>query len=144
METSVRIAECDIAVAEWLEDKLLSSLKDTNTQAENLNIILAAKESEDQIVGGLVASTSYGWLLVKILWVESECRGSGIGRSLMEHAELSAFSRGCHGAWLDTSSADAQKFYLSLGYEIFGELRNCDDQLPSGHHRWFMKKSLCL
>lgn len=144
MGARLQITECGEAIAEWLEEKLLISLKDTNTQAENSNIILAVKDSEDQIIGGLVASTSYGWLLVKILWVERNCRGSGIGGSLIEHAELSAFTRGCHGAWLDTSSADAHEFYLSIGYETFGELRNCDEQSPPGHHRWFMKKSLCF
>ena len=138
------IAECGDEVAEWLEEKLLISLADTNAQAENSNIILAARESEDQIIGGLVSSTSYGWLLVKILWVEMNCRGSGVGRSLMEHAELSAMTRGCHGAWLDTSSAAAHKVYMSLGYETFGELHNHDEQHPSGHQRWFMKKLLRL
>ena len=140
----MQITEGGEAVAKWLEDKLLVSLRQTNTQAENLNIILAAKDSEDHIVGGLVASTSYGWLLIKVLWVESNCRGSGIGQSLVEEAELTSLTRGCHGAWLDTSNAAAYEFYLRLGYETFGELCNSNDQSPAGHRRWFMKKSLNL
>lgn len=138
----MKIVEGDEAVADWLEEKLLNTLKNTNTQAENSNLVLAAKTPEDQIVGGLVASTSYGWLLIKILWVDSHHRGSGMGRSLMKHAEQCAMTRHCHSAWLDTSNADAYKFYVSIGYETFGELSNDHGQIPSGHHRWFMKKSL--
>lgn len=138
----MKIHESNNAVATWLEMKLLSALQNTNTQAENSTITLAARNSEDQIVGGLVASTSYGWLLVKILWVDNEHQRSGIGRSLMKQVESSALARGCHSAWLDTSSADARKFYFALGYEIFGELQNHDEQWPPGHHRWFMRKAL--
>lgn len=138
----MKIDECGVEVAEWLEAKLLSSLRATNSQAQNSNVILAVKDSEDRIVGGLVASTSYGWLLVKILWIDERNRRSGIGRALMEHAELSASSLGCHGAWLDTSSPQAYKFYLELGFETFGQLHNQIDQDPPGHQRWFMKKSL--
>lgn len=136
----MQITECGEEVAIWLEEKLLVSLGETNIQGENSSIVLAARHADRQIMGGLVGSTSYGWLLVKILWVDSQWRGSGIGRSLMKHAEFSAVTRGCHGAWLDTSSAEAHKFYSSLGYDMFGELQNRDEQSPAGHRRWFMKK----
>lgn len=138
----VQITECSEEVASWLEEKLLLSLGDTNEQGENSSMRLAATKSEDQIIGGLVASTAYGWLLVKILWVDSRWRGSGIGSSLMRHAEGVAVARGCHGVWLDTSSSDAYKFYLSLGFEVFGELQNNKGHTPVGHQRWFMKKLL--
>ncbi len=138
----MKITNGSHAEAKWLEEKLLISLGEANTQATNSQIILTATESEDRIIGGLVASTSYGWLLVKILWVDKEFRSKRIGRALIERAELSALTSGCHGAWLDTSSAAAHIFYSQLGYETFGELHNNDDQNPPGHQRWFMKKTL--
>jgi len=38
----------------------------------------------------------------------------------MAEAEILAQSRGCHAAWLDTSGAPAERFYVGLGYELFG------------------------
>ncbi|MFK7993950.1 MAG: GNAT family N-acetyltransferase [Granulosicoccus sp.] len=138
----MKIVESGEEIAVYLEEKLLSSLRAENTQAKNSNIVLSARDSDDQIIGGLVASTSYSWLLIKILWVEKHHRGAGIGRSLMERAETSARTIGCHSAWLDTSSSDSCIFYLKLGYMTFAELKNSADQAPPGHERWFMKKSL--
>jgi len=43
---------------------------------------------------------------------------------------------------LDTSNPTAKHFYSKLGYEVFGKLENLDEQFPSGHCRWFMKKAL--
>jgi GNAT superfamily N-acetyltransferase len=90
----------------------------------------------------LVGSTSYGWLLVKMLWVAEELRGQGFGARLMTQAEIIARSRGCHGAWLDTSSARAERFYTRLGYEPFGILINGPGQQPQGHRRAFLAKRL--
>ncbi|MFK7859756.1 MAG: GNAT family N-acetyltransferase [Granulosicoccus sp.] len=141
-DSSIQIVECDEEITTWLEEKLLHSLREINSQTENSNIILTARHSKDRIAGGLIASTSYGWLLVKILWVDEIFRGSGIGQSLMQRAESSALKLGCHSAWLDTSSSVAHGFYLKSGYEVFGQLHNQGNQNPPGHQRWFMKKTL--
>lgn len=140
----MNITQGDETIAHWLEEQLLASLGDTNVQAVNSNILLTAKDSHDRIIGGLVGSTSYGWLLVKILWVDHQLRGTGVGRSLMEQAESIAVTRDCHGAWLDTSSPDAHAFYLKIGFEAFGKLHNEGQQIPVGHQRWFMKKALLV
>ncbi len=89
-----------------------------------------------------MGSTSYGWLLVKMLWVADEMRGGRIGTRLMDEAECLARSRGCHAAWLDTSSADAERFYLRLGYESFGDLANTPGEQSQGHRRTFLSKRL--
>jgi len=54
------------------------------------------------------------------LIVASECRGQGIGRSLMSAAEAWARERGYGQVRLgsNTLRADAHRFYLDLGYTI--------------------------
>ena len=64
-------------------------------------------------------------------------RGRGVGRELMDRAEVRARERGCHSAWLDTFSFQARGFYEKLGYEEFGQL-----DYPPDHHRHFMQKRL--
>jgi GNAT superfamily N-acetyltransferase len=59
-----------------------------------------------------------------MLWVDGVVRGLGLRTQLMVTAETVALSRGCHGAWLDTSSARAEAFYRKLGYRAFGTLEN--------------------
>jgi GNAT superfamily N-acetyltransferase len=92
-------------------------------------------QDESQIVAGLAGQTYCGWLFVKYLWVSDGLRGRGVGRELMDRAEVRARERGCHSAWLDTFSFQARGFYEKLGYEEFGRL-----DYPPDHHRHFMQK----
>jgi len=141
---SITISEAtpDVAndLAAQIESRLLTSLRSTQAQAANASLVLAAKDNAEQLVGGLTASSSYGWLLIKTLWVEENHRRCGLGRRLMAHADQFAHKNDCHGVWLDTSSVEARLFYQSLGFEEFGRLKNLPGQLPSGHHRWFLRK----
>ncbi|MEM9358464.1 MAG: GNAT family N-acetyltransferase [Pseudomonadota bacterium] len=125
-----------------IEDNLLSALSTINEQSLNSTIVLSARGSDGKFVGGVSGSTSYGWFLVKLLWVHSSMRETGIGTSLMLASEAQAKTFGCHHAWLDTSNAQAHKFYQRLGYSIFGMLNNEGNNEPVEHKRWFMKKEL--
>ncbi|MEL6951008.1 MAG: GNAT family N-acetyltransferase [Pseudomonadota bacterium] len=142
MRPTVRLVSGDAAADEFLEKALLESLRSELPQSTNTSFVLSLKDPAGTIVGGLTANTSYGWLLIKVLWVEEAYRGLGFGRQLMEAAEQRARDADCHNAWLDTSHPEAMRFYLSLGYEVFGELSNTADQVPQGHARWFLRKSL--
>lgn len=129
-------------VAAEIERELLRSLARINVQSNNSSFALEIKNNLGELLGGLTASTSYGWLLIRILWVREDLRGKGLGRQLMAAAEARGRDLGCHGAWLDTSSAEARQFYLKLGYDDFGLLQNTQGQFPEGHARWFMKRDL--
>ena len=107
-----------------VERKLLDALRQNVTPSDGKPLTLIAWDLQGDMTGGLVGSTSYGWLLVKMLWVAEELRCQGLGARLMAEAETIARSRGCHGAWLDTSSARAERFYTRLGYVPFGVLKN--------------------
>lgn len=139
---NIQVLEGNDVVARELESELLKSLGEVLLQSSNSSFVLAIRDPSNNLIGGLTASTSYGWLLVKILWVKDEYRGAGLGRSLMKHAEIKWIELGCHHIWLDTSNPQAMSFYQSLDYETFAQLSNAPDQYPPSHCRWFMKKSL--
>ena len=138
----VKILDASDDLAVMVEAQLLHSLRSDLPQGHNASFVLSAEDPQGIVIGGLVASTSYGWLLTKCLWVAEDRRGEGVGLSLMESAEEKARKFGCHGAWLDTSSPKAMNFYSKLGYTPFGQLANSDAQQPPFHRRWFMSKSL--
>jgi ribosomal protein S18 acetylase RimI-like enzyme len=91
-----------------------------------------------QIVGGLVVRMFLGWLFIELLWVSDERRQRGLGRSLMQKAELEARKRGIGSVYLDTFSFQAPGFYKKLGYREFGKLND----FPTGHTRHWMTKAL--
>ncbi len=136
------IEEVDTSFQQAFEARLLASLREQQPQSNNTSFVLSASKPLAEIVGGLTASTSYGWLCIKTLWVDKTCRGAGVGRALMQAAERKALRTGCHGAWLDTSNPDAMAFYGRLGYKAFGLIGNDADQYPPNHKRWFMKRTL--
>ena len=97
---------------------------------------LLLRDSENQVVAGLVGVLSWQWLFIEAVWVGDTLRGRGVGRLLMARAEAQAVEEGCHSAWLDTFQA--RDFYLALGYEPFGLL----EDYPPGQSRNFMRKRL--
>lgn len=98
------------------------------------------RNAEDNLVGGLLASTYWQWLYVDVLWIDKSCRGGGYGDSLLAAAEQEAIRRGCQYAHLDTFSFQALEFYQKRGYVVFGELPD----FPAGHSRFFLKKALSV
>jgi GNAT superfamily N-acetyltransferase len=130
------------AIADELAQKLVEALRQNTPPSDARLLTLLARDARQAMIGGLIGSTSYGWLLVKMLWVAEELRGHGLGARIMAEAEAIARSRGCHGAWLDTSSARAERFYIRLGYAPFGVLTNGPGERPQGHRRAFLAKRL--
>ena len=130
------------AIADEVERRLLEALRQNVPASDGKELTLVARDLQGVMIGGLIGSTSYGWLLVKMLWVAEQCRGHGLGARLMVEAETIARSSGCHGAWLDTSSASTEQFYIRPGYEPFGVPTNGFGEQPQGHRRAFLAKRL--
>lgn len=129
-------------VAALVEHNLLADLAHSQPQAVNRSLVLAARDGAGRLVGGATGGTSYGWLLIKTIWVAPAQRGQGTGRALIARLEAAGRAVGCHRSWLDTSSEMAHEFYQGLGYEDFGVLDNTGDARPLGHRRWFMRRAL--
>jgi GNAT superfamily N-acetyltransferase len=141
-EPVIEIAEAEPALVDEIERELLAAIRATQPQAANSSFSLSVRDTNGALVGGLAASTAYGWLLVKLLWVREDRRGDGLGRRMMAEAEAEGIRRGCHGAWLDTSMPDAAGFYQRLGYQTFGLLENQPGDIVAAHRRWLMRKRL--
>ncbi len=101
-------------------------------------LVLFLRDESNEIVGGLLGDTFWGWLYVSILWIDESLRGQGYGHMLLTAAEQEAIARGCHHALLDTMSFQARPFYEKHGYTVFGELHD----IPVGHSRYYMQKPL--
>jgi GNAT superfamily N-acetyltransferase len=138
----IEITEDVASVAPTVDANLLGELLSRYAGTNYARFALVARDGADGMAAGLVASTSYGWLLVNALWVRPDRRGAGLGRAMMAAAEREGRTRGCHGAWLDTSSEGARRFYERLGYGAFGALRNGPGRPPEAHARWFLSKDL--
>ncbi|RDE13683.1 MAG: N-acetyltransferase [Candidatus Thorarchaeota archaeon] len=103
-------------------------------------IYIFVRNSQKEIVGGVVGQVFGGWLYVSLLWVDKSIRGRGYGTRLMHMAEEKATSMGCTDVHLDTYSFEAKPFYERLGYEVFATL----EDYPRGHRKYFLKKRLAL
>ncbi|CAM3432986.1 GNAT family N-acetyltransferase [Shewanella pealeana] len=79
-----------------------------------------------KLIGGVAGRTIYDNFLINVLWVDEAARGSGLGRQLMQLAEIEAKSRGCTMAQVDTLSFQAPAFYQKLGFEIIGTVPSTD------------------
>ena len=96
------------------------------------------RESDGEVLGGLLGMIWGGWLYIKFVWVAEPVRGRGHARRLLETAEAYARKRGCSGVNLETFSFQARPLYEKLGYEVFGELKD----YPPGHTLFFLRKRL--
>jgi len=83
-------------------------------------------------------SSNFGYL--KSIAVKSGWRGKKLGEQMMAFIEKEIFST-CANLFLCVSSfnPDAQKFYLKLGYEKIGVLKN---YLVEGHDEILMRKTI--
>lgn len=123
-----------------LETELLANLRTENVQAVNSRICLAERDADGRIIAGLSGSTSYGWLHIHMVWVSPDQRRCGRARTLVDAATAIATERGCHAAWLDTSSPAALLAWKRLGFVEFGKISNKTGQYPEQHARWFLQR----
>jgi len=97
------------------------------------------KNVHGTVIAGILAGIGY-WngLEIKILWVDTSYRKTGIGSRLLKHVEDLAKEKGATIAMLDTFDFQAEDFYLRNGYQKIGEITD----FPEGHRRIYLSKSL--
>jgi len=97
-----------------------------------------ARDTDGNIVAGLIGTTHGNWLMVKFLWVSESLRGQNIGSEILKQAESTARERGCKFAFLDTFSFQAPLFYQKHGYhEVFAL-----EEYPLTGKRYYFTKNL--
>jgi len=102
------------------------------------SLVLFLHDKANRQVGGLLASTCWGWLKIDELWLEEPLRGNGYGTVRMQEAEAEALARSCTRAHVKTWEFQAREFYERLGYRVVGELQD----YPPGHTFYWLRKEL--
>jgi GNAT superfamily N-acetyltransferase len=96
------------------------------------------RDEAGQIVGGVQGNLWGRSTHIDALWVDDRYRGRGYGSKLMKAMEDYAAAHGHPLIYLETASFQALPFYQSLGYVIFGELK----EISEGHTLFFLRKEL--
>ncbi len=96
------------------------------------------RDASGQLIGGLVASTYWGWLDIEELWIAAAWRGQGHGRTLMTMVEQAARERGCRLAKVTTWDFQARGFYERFGYQVAGQMVD----YPPGNTFYWLRKTL--
>ncbi|RKE84936.1 GNAT family N-acetyltransferase [Rhizobium sp. AG855] len=104
---------------------------------EGLRVHLRVRDSDGNLLGGLVGAHLQRWFFVKLLAVSPEARGSGIGSLLLRKAEAIARDEGLVGIYLDTFEFQAPRFYVREGYQEIGRLPKVGD---APQRIWFAKQ----
>ncbi len=136
-----KIENCSEKEKSFIVDRLVRfNLEQMEATQEPLFLDLSKKIVYNGEIAAGVIARMYCWNCVYIdtVWVDERFRGKGIGRELLEVVTKEAKERGAYLAHLDTFDFQARGFYEKMGYEVFGELKDC----PRGHVRFFMKKLL--
>jgi GNAT superfamily N-acetyltransferase len=103
---------------------------------ESKPLSVIARDEDGKLIGGVSGRTIYKHFLIEVVWVDKEARGTGLGRRLMELAEVEATKRGCVAAQLDTLSFQGPVFYGKLGFEVVGKVTG----FPESPERYFLLK----
>jgi GNAT superfamily N-acetyltransferase len=121
-------------------DALISGVRSYNFEkagpetSKPLSVI--CRDECGSLIGGIAGRTIYRQFLIDVLWIEKGSRRTGLGRKLMEMAEIEARVRGCLAAQVDTLSFQGPGFYEKLGFETIGKVSG----IPECPERHFLLK----
>jgi GNAT superfamily N-acetyltransferase len=125
-----------------IQEELIANVRAFNDdilgKERSVPLAAVARDEEGNLVGGVSGRTFYRWLLIEVVWVHEDLRGTGLGARLMAMAEAEAVGRGCIGAQVDTVTFQAPGFYRKLGYQPVGIVEG----FPPGYARHYFSKRL--
>jgi GNAT superfamily N-acetyltransferase len=135
---TIAIEDDGTAVRAAVLDGLIAYNREHAEAPDFRPLVLSARNSSGEIIGGLAGQTGWRWLHVELLWVASPFRRQSVGRGLLRAAEAEAVHRGCLHVCLDTFDFQARPFYEREGYDVFG----VQADYPPGHQRFYFRKTL--
>jgi GNAT superfamily N-acetyltransferase len=116
-----RIELCSEDACHELEAFLVERIYEFNAQSTGYfdgRLVGGSLQSETgEVIAAFNGHTWGGCCVVAHLWVHQTYRGRGLGRALLQAAEVEAVRRGCEQIVLSTHSFQAPVFYERLGYE---------------------------
>lgn len=101
-------------------------------------LVMFLRQSNGNVVGGLLGMTYWGWLDLQYLWIDDAYRGQGYGKQMLALAEKESLRRDCPNVFTDAADFHNIAFLQSQGYSTFGTLPD----RPVGHLTHFMEKRL--
>ncbi|MHA1542860.1 MAG: GNAT family N-acetyltransferase, partial [Candidatus Hodarchaeales archaeon] len=84
------------------------------------DISLVLKDSNGDIIGGVITSMLTGIMHLEVLWVDKKYRGQGFGKKLVLYAEKIGKEKSYPASQTWTFSFQAPEFYQSIGYKVLG------------------------
>lgn len=102
------------------------------------HLCFVLQNAQGEVLGGIIGTTFWNWLYIKLMWLPEDLRGQGYGGQLLALAEEIGRDRGAQYAFLDTFSFQAPGFYQKFGYREFGKL----EDFPPGFTRHYLMKDL--
>jgi ribosomal protein S18 acetylase RimI-like enzyme len=122
----------------WIQKNLIDHNEHLVGPENHERILLSARNGDDTLVGGLIASIFWDTLHIDIIWTDPEYRKLGVASALLFEAESEAVRRNCILAILDSFDFQAPEFYVKRGYEQVGRI----DDYPKGHTKYIFRKKL--
>ncbi|GAA3408212.1 GNAT family N-acetyltransferase [Paenibacillus hodogayensis] len=110
--------------------------EELSSRYEEIN--LAIKNTDGQVVGGMLAVLCWNWIEIDILWIDESLRGRGYGTRLLNQIEDIAKEKNCTFLKLNTFSFQAPDFYRKHGYS---EVAVFEDA-PTGSRHYYFKKEI--
>lgn len=80
---------------------------------------------DGKLIGGALGFIEYQWYFLDKLYISEKYRGKGIGKMLIHNVENFARKNSLVGVRMGTWDFQAKEFYEKLGYEVFGEIKDC-------------------
>lgn len=79
---------------------------------------------QERLIGGLQLQRRWQMAKLFALWLDEDYRGTGLGGTLMQHAESLSWRLGAKQILLETSSIHHYAFYLAQGFTVLSALDN--------------------
>ncbi|MEO9912603.1 GNAT family N-acetyltransferase [Parasphingorhabdus sp.] len=117
-----------------------SAVPDLESVDDEVRFFVLARTGTGSVVGGIRASCYWNTLHIELLWLSEECRGTGIGKQLLDSAENYAAEHHCEKALVETTSWQAKPFYEKNGYQLLATLPD----RPKGHASHYLAKNLTI
>lgn len=115
-----------------------STVPELESNESEVRFFVFARNGKNKITGGIRATCYWNTLHIELLWLSQECRGKGIGKFLLESAEEFAKAINCEKVFVETTSWQAQPFYLKNGYDLMATLKD----RPKGYASFYLTKNL--
>ena len=116
-------------------NKITANVSDCD---DEMKFSVFARNDENEIIGGLRAICYWNTLHIELLWLDENYRGTGMGTTLLERAEVFARKSRYENALVETTSWQAKPFYEKHGYQ----LQNTINDRPKGHKSYYLSKIL--